>query len=55
MKAKVLLIGAGKSTLFLTKDVLEAVGWKDGEEVIVDIPTTHDSLIIFRLEYKNGS
>lgn len=47
MKAKVLSIKAGRSTLFLTQEVMDAVGFTDNSEVIIDIPVGGGGLLVY--------
>jgi hypothetical protein len=50
MKIKLIDVGDGSALVWLTKEALEELGWDPTDHIIIDIPTTHNSLIIYRTE-----
>lgn len=46
--------GYGEMILIIPQEVLDQLGWYMGDEIVIDIPTTHDSLLLHKKDTAAG-
>ena len=50
MKIKLIEAEGGDAILVIPDHVLNVLGWKEGDNLVIDIPTTSNTMLVYKKE-----